>query len=84
MQPSMWTSYLVEFLPRDMAKVMDLQDRLTPVHNALFCETSPGPVKYAASLLGKCSAETRLPICEIAETSKTRVRDAMVAAGLLN
>lgn len=68
----------------DMAKVMDLQDRLTPVHNALFCETSPGPVKYAASLLGKCSAETRLPICEIAETSKTRVRDAMVAAGLLN
>ncbi|MEQ8227558.1 MAG: 4-hydroxy-tetrahydrodipicolinate synthase [Rhodospirillales bacterium] len=68
----------------DMAKVMDLQDRLTPVHNALFCETSPGPVKYAASLLGKCSAETRLPICEIAETSKTKVRDAMVAAGLLN
>ncbi|MCF3629150.1 4-hydroxy-tetrahydrodipicolinate synthase [Thalassospiraceae bacterium LMO-SO8] len=68
----------------DMAKVMELQDRLTPVHNALFCETSPGPVKYAASLLGKCSAETRLPICEIAETSKTRVRDAMVAAGLLN
>ena len=68
----------------DMAKVMELQDRLTPVHNALFCETSPGPVKYAASLLGKCSAETRLPICEIAETSKTRVREAMVAAGLLN
>ncbi len=63
---------------------MELQDRLTPVHNALFCETSPGPVKYAASLLGKCSAETRLPICEIAETSKTRVREAMVAAGLLN
>jgi 4-hydroxy-tetrahydrodipicolinate synthase len=68
----------------DMDTVMDLQDRLTPVHNALFCETSPGPVKYAASLLGKCSSETRLPICEIAETSKTRVRDAMVAAGLLN
>ncbi|HBT42893.1 MAG TPA: 4-hydroxy-tetrahydrodipicolinate synthase, partial [Rhodospirillaceae bacterium] len=68
----------------DMTKVMELQDRLTPVHNALFCETSPGPVKYAASLLGKCSAETRLPICEIAETSKTRVREAMVAAGLLN
>jgi len=68
----------------DMATVMDLQDRLMPVHNAMFCETSPGPVKYAASLLGKCSAETRLPICEIAETSKTRVRDAMVAAGLLN
>ena len=68
----------------DMATVMELQDRLTPVHNAMFCETSPGPVKFAASLLGKCSAETRLPICEITESSKTKVREAMVDAGLLN
>lgn len=64
--------------------VAELQDRLNPVHDAMFCETSPGPVKFAASLLGKCSDETRLPICEIAETSKARVRKAMVAAGLLN
>jgi 4-hydroxy-tetrahydrodipicolinate synthase len=55
-----------------------------PLHFALFCETSPGPVKYAASLLGKCTSETRLPICEIAETSKERVKDAMVGVGLLN
>lgn len=67
----------------DMFKVMDLQERLMPLHDAMFCETSPGPVKYAASLLGKCTAEARLPLCEIAETSKQRVKEAMAAAGLL-
>jgi 4-hydroxy-tetrahydrodipicolinate synthase len=50
----------------------------------MFCEASPGPVKYAASLLGKASAETRLPLCEIAGESKERVASAMRGAGLLN
>ena len=68
----------------DLKTVMALQDRLMPVHLALFSETSPGPVKYAASLMGKCSAETRLPICEIAETSKEQVKNALKGAGLLN
>jgi len=68
----------------DLKKVMTLQDRLMPLHMALFCESSPGPVKYAANLLGKCSAETRLPICEIADSSKARVKQAAVGAGLLN
>ncbi len=68
----------------DLATVMELQDRLMPLHFSLFCETSPGPVKYAVSLLGKFSAETRLPICEIEDASKERVKDAMVGAGLLN
>ena len=68
----------------ELTTAMTIQDRLMPLHLALFCESSPGPVKYAASLLGKCSAETRLPICEIADASKARVKDAMVGAGLLN
>ncbi len=63
---------------------MELQDRLMPVHKALFCETSPAPVKYAASLLGKCSAEVRLPLSEISGDSKKKVKDAMTGAGLLN
>lgn len=67
----------------DMKTVMELQDKLMPLHTGLFCETSPGPVKYAASLLGKCSAEARLPICEIAESSKETVKKAMTHAGLL-
>ena len=61
-----------------------LNERLTPLHSGLFCETSPGPVKYGASLLGKCGPETRLPLCEIAESSRRVVEDAMRSAGLLN
>ncbi|MSO92087.1 MAG: 4-hydroxy-tetrahydrodipicolinate synthase [Rhodospirillales bacterium] len=68
----------------DAKKAIALQDRLFPVHMAMFCETSPGPVKYAASLLGKCSDELRLPLCEIAAASKQKVRTALVGAGLLN
>ena len=69
---------------KDLDKVAQLQDRLSPLHSAMFCETSPGPVKYAAKLLGKCTGETRLPICDISDASKQKVRDAMVQAGLLN
>ncbi|MBM3526200.1 MAG: 4-hydroxy-tetrahydrodipicolinate synthase, partial [Alphaproteobacteria bacterium] len=68
----------------DAKKAISIQDRLFPVHLAMFCETSPGPVKYAASLLGKCSDELRLPLCEIADASKQKVRSALVGAGLLN
>jgi len=68
----------------DMKTVMDLQDRLMPLHSAMFCEASPGPVKYAAELLGKSSSEMRLPMWEIAESSKKQVKDALVSAGLLN
>ena len=68
----------------DVAKAAALNDRLMPLHMALFCETSPGPVKYAASLLGKCSPELRLPLVEISETSKEIVKRAMAAVGLLS
>ncbi|MEK9754371.1 MAG: 4-hydroxy-tetrahydrodipicolinate synthase [Rhodospirillaceae bacterium] len=63
---------------------MELQDRLMPLHAAMFCETSPGPVKFAASMLGKCAAEMRLPMTNIADKSKETVRAALVGAGLLN
>lgn len=69
---------------RDIDKVMELQARLMPLHDAMFCEASPGPVKYAAELLGKCNAETRLPLCEIADSSKEKVEAAMKSTGLLN
>lgn len=65
-------------------KVQAINERLMPLHEALFCETSPGPVKYAASLLGKCAADVRLPLCEIAQSSKDRVTAAMRSSGLLN
>jgi 4-hydroxy-tetrahydrodipicolinate synthase len=61
----------------DLQGAMAINERLMPLHQALFCETSPGPVKYAASLMGFCSAETRLPLAEIAEASKDRVKRAL-------
>jgi 4-hydroxy-tetrahydrodipicolinate synthase len=67
----------------DMATVNEINDRLLPVHDALFCEASPGPVKYAAELMGLCAAELRLPLVEITQSSKKKVRDALESAGLL-
>jgi 4-hydroxy-tetrahydrodipicolinate synthase len=67
----------------DMKRVAELNDLLMPLHFALFCEASPGPVKYAASLLGLCTAETRLPLCEIADSSRRKVEEAMAAVGLI-
>ncbi len=63
---------------------MDLQNRLLPLHDALFSETSPAPVKYAASLLSKTSERCRLPLAPIMEPTRARVKAAMAEAGLLN
>ncbi len=71
-------------LAGDYRKALKLQDRLMPLHHALFVETSPSPVKYAASLLGLCTQEARLPMVGVTESTKKAVRDAMVHAGLLN
>jgi 4-hydroxy-tetrahydrodipicolinate synthase len=71
-------------LAGDYGAALVLQDRLMPLHEALFVETSPGPVKFAASLLGKCTAELRLPLAEVSEGTKQRVKSAMQSAGLLN
>ncbi len=49
----------------------------------MFCEPSPAPAKFGASLLGLCSAEVRLPIVSASEAAQRRVREAMTAAGLL-
>jgi 4-hydroxy-tetrahydrodipicolinate synthase len=61
-----------------------IQNRLVPLHDALFSETSPGPVKYAASLLGKTSERCRLPLAPLMEPTRARVKAAMTEVGLLN
>ena len=67
----------------DLARAKALNEKLMPLHSALFVETSPGPIKYAASLMGLCAAEMRLPMCEIQTASKEKVRAAMVKVGLI-
>ena len=67
----------------DYEEARNIQDQLMPLHEALFSETSPGPVKYAASLLGWGDGSVRLPLAPPAEATKARVRDAMRQAGVL-
>ncbi len=82
--PALCAEFQEAMLAGDYARALALQDRLMPLHKALFVETSPGPVKYACSLLGLCSPFARLPMVEIADTSKRAVEAAMRHAGLLS
>ena len=56
---------------------------LMPLHKSLFIESSPSPVKYAASLLNLCSDDVRLPLVKITEETKKTVRSAMTHANLI-
>ena len=67
-----------------LADAMAIQNRLVPLHDALFAETSPGPVKYAASLMGKTSERCRLPLAPLMGPTRERVKAAMTGIGLLN
>ena len=58
--------------------------RLTPLHRALFLETSPAPVKYAVARLGRCAGDVRLPLVAPKEATREKVDAAMVSAGLTN
>ena len=57
---------------------------LQPVHKALFIESNPAPVKYAAKLLGLCDESVRLPLVNIMEETKMKVKNSLISAKLLN
>lgn len=67
----------------DYKTAVDLQDKLTALHAAMFCETNPIPVKYAASLMGLCSEEIRLPLTSPSASAKERVKKEMKKLGLI-
>ena len=67
-----------------IAEAMATQNRLVPLHDALFSEASPAPVKFGASLLGHGTDRVRLPLAPCSEAGRARVRAAMTEAGLLN
>jgi 4-hydroxy-tetrahydrodipicolinate synthase len=71
-------------LKGDYATALKLQDKLMPLHTALFIETNPAPAKYALSVLGKCAETVRSPLVPVSETTRAAVREAMVHAGLIN
>ena len=66
----------------DVATAQKINRQIMPLHDGMFTEASPGPVKYAAQLLGLCEADTRLPLVEISDASKRVVEAALSAAKL--
>lgn len=71
-------------LAGDYATALDLQDKLMPLHQAIFTEPGLVGAKYAMSQLGLCSDEVRLPLTPLTESTKGLIRDALRHAGLLN
>jgi 4-hydroxy-tetrahydrodipicolinate synthase len=82
--PRLCAEFQAACLKGDFAAALKLQDKLAPLHINLFVETSPAPIKYALSLLGKCANTLRLPMVPATAKAQTAVREAMVHAGLIN
>lgn len=82
--PALCSQFQQAMADGDMATALNLQDRLLPLHDALFIEPNPGGAKFALSLLGKMNNVQRSPLVPIEAATEQKVRDAMVHAGLIN
>ena len=80
--PRLCAEFQAATLAGDFAKAREYQDRLMPLHDAMFCEPSPAPAKYGASLLGLCTPDVRLPLVEATDAARALVKSAMQKAGL--
>ncbi len=68
----------------EMKEAERIDTLLQPVHKALFIESNPSPVKYAAKLLGLCDDSVRLPLVKVMEETKINVKNSLISAKLLN
>ena len=68
---------------KEIDKALQINLKLAKIHHALFIESSPGPVKYAAELLNLCNAETRLPLAPIKDSTKLIIKKCMSEANLI-
>ncbi|WDI30521.1 4-hydroxy-tetrahydrodipicolinate synthase [Hyphococcus flavus] len=68
----------------DFVTARALQDRLAPLHEAMFSDTSPGPAKYALSLMGLCTEDVRLPLVPPSDAAKAKVQAALRELGLID
>jgi 4-hydroxy-tetrahydrodipicolinate synthase len=82
--PRLCAEFQSACLKGDYGGALKLQDKLLPLHLALFLETNPAPAKYALSVLGRCAETVRLPMVPVTEKTRSAVRNAMVHAGLIN
>ena len=81
--PKLCSQFMQLCLSKDFAEAAKINDKLMPLHHALFVESSPGPVKYAASKLGLCGEEIRLPLTSISDETKVLVDKALKHASLI-
>ena len=82
--PALCSAMQTAWAKGDLKEAFRLRDVLSPLHDSMFVETSPAPVKFAASLLGLGTDEVRLPLVPASETARAAVRGAMTKAGLLS
>jgi len=82
--PRLCAEFQTSCMQGDYAKALEYQDRLMPLHRALFLEPNPTGSKYALSILGKMQNEVRLPMVPVSEETQAEIRAAMVHAGLIN
>lgn len=82
--PALCAEFQSATLSGDFAKALELQDRLMPLHEAIFLEPGLAGAKYGLSVLGRCSEEVRLPLVGISAGTKLAIKDAMIHAGLIN
>ncbi|MGQ0610878.1 MAG: 4-hydroxy-tetrahydrodipicolinate synthase [Paracoccaceae bacterium] len=81
--PRLCAEFQEATLRGDYATALDYQDRLMPLHEAIFIEPGLAGAKYGLSLLGRCSEEVRLPLVGLTDGTKARIRAAMQHAGLI-
>jgi 4-hydroxy-tetrahydrodipicolinate synthase len=82
--PKLLSEFQEACMAGDFRRALGYQDRLMPLHQALFVEPNPTGVKYALSVLGRMSDDVRLPLVKVGEPTRVQIRAAMVHAGLIN
>jgi 4-hydroxy-tetrahydrodipicolinate synthase len=82
--PKLLSEFQEACMSGDYRTALTYQDRLMPLHRALFLEPNPTGIKYALSLIGKMTDEVRLPLVRVSEPTRKEIRSAMVHAGLIN
>ncbi|MEP5008061.1 4-hydroxy-tetrahydrodipicolinate synthase, partial [Roseobacter sp.] len=82
--PRLCAEFQAATLAGDFAKALDYQDRLMPLHEAIFVEPGLVGAKYAMSRLGLCGEEVRLPLTGLNDSTKTQIDAALRHAGLLS
>ena len=82
--PKLCSEFQAATLAGDYAKALEYQDKLMPLHEAIFIEPGLGGAKYALSQLGHCSGEVRAPLTGLLDETKDAIDAAMLHAGLMN